>query len=90
MSLDFLPDKPIDEVPETEQPRYFECYQCLCKLFVINKEDPDDPRFLCLVLDIENKQIAESNSKIFNPNLRKQLKHCPYHLEGELDVMSTV
>lgn len=72
-----------DTSDPSEQARFWECHQCIMHRLNIAKMDEDEPRHICLILDVENKKIEEENERIINPAMRKKLKKCIYHPESE-------
>lgn len=73
----FIVEQNTDDV--TEQPRYFDCFQCIFRLFSPAKLYEGEQRWKCQLLDIDNIKIAQDNGNIINPTLHKPLKSCPNH-----------
>ena len=69
----------------SEQPRFFECFGCIFNRINMWKMNDEEPRYQCLILDVENAQIAEANENVVNPIQRQQLKRCPNHPEVSVD-----
>lgn len=77
---------PFEREPDpSEQPRFFECFQCPAKLINVGKVNPEEKRFICIIFDVENLKTFLENQAIINPALRKPLRRCPYHTDVEPD-----
>lgn len=66
-----------------ERPRYWECFGCINSRINIRKVNKEEPRYICVILDITNKEIAKQNESIINPIMKKKLKRCPFHKDVE-------